>query len=165
MTSATHIVTDAERKTVCASGISYDDAIRNLDTTYEPSDFGCESWDEVVAAWHASEDGLGDLLVVLASDYPQLARALPDEPRTQETMTMQLIKVQREIDRQTLKREGKIIIGEWGLGSPKTSGHIICAVADRDAVQAAYDAIREGDLSSGVLDDVIAAGGEHVVGL
>lgn len=60
----THIVTDSGRQTVYARGESYEEAIRNLDGTYTPGDFGCEDWDAVVEAWKASEDGLGDLLVV-----------------------------------------------------------------------------------------------------
>jgi hypothetical protein len=71
----------------------------------------------------------------------------------------------REINRQQLRTEGKVIVGEFGLGSARTSGHVICRPEDREAVAAAYDAIREGDLSESVLDDVIAAGGEHVVGM
>jgi hypothetical protein len=71
----------------------------------------------------------------------------------------------REITRQQLKAEGKVIVGEFGLGSARTSGHIICRPENREAVTAAYDAIREGDLNSGVLDAVVAAGGEHVVGM
>jgi hypothetical protein len=71
----------------------------------------------------------------------------------------------REITRQQLRAEGKVIVGEFGLGSSRTSGHIICRPEDKEAVAAAYDAIREGDLGSDVLDDVIAAGGEHVVGM
>lgn len=71
----------------------------------------------------------------------------------------------REITRQEMKAEGKVIVGEFGLGSPRTSGHIICDAADRVAVLAAYDAIREGDLGPDVLAEVEAAGGEHVVGM
>jgi len=71
----------------------------------------------------------------------------------------------RTITRSEMKTEGKVVVGEWGFGSSSTSGHIICKPEDRAEVQAAYDEIEEGDLSSGVLDGVIAAGGEHVVGL
>lgn len=71
----------------------------------------------------------------------------------------------RTITRSDLKREGKVIVGEFGLGTAATSGVIICRPEDREAVQAAYDAIEEGDLGPDVLSDVIEAGGEHVVGL
>ncbi len=71
----------------------------------------------------------------------------------------------REISRSQMKAEGKVIVGEFGLGTASTSGHIICRPEDRPAVLAAYDAIREGDLGPDVLSDVIAAGGEHVVGM
>ena len=60
----------------------------------------------------------------------------------------------------TIKKE-VITIGEWGMGSGN-AGHIVCDVSDRDAVQSAYDAIEEGDLSSDVLAAVFAAGGEYV---
>ena len=53
-----------------------------------------------------------------------------------------------------------VTIGEWGMGSD--AGHIVCDANDRDAVQSAYDAIEEGDLSSDVLSGVYAAGGEYV---
>ena len=72
MTSITHIVTDSGRQNAYAMGDSYEQAVRNLNSTYSPSDFGCDSWDAVVAAWEASEDGRGDMLVVLASDHPRL---------------------------------------------------------------------------------------------
>lgn len=71
----------------------------------------------------------------------------------------------REVTRAHVKAEGKVVVGEWGLGTPSTSGHIICASENRDNVAAAYDAIKDGDLSSEMLDDVISAGGEHVVGM
>lgn len=63
-----------------------------------------------------------------------------------------------------LRREGQVIVGEFGFGTISTSGYIVCRPEDRAAVQAAYDEIKEGDLSEHVLDAVIAAGGEHVLG-
>ena len=77
----------------------------------------------------------------------------------QKEMTM------RTITRSEMKSEGKVIVGEFGLGSASTSGHVICRPEDRKAVKAAYDAIVEGDLSQDVLADVEAVGGEHVVGM
>ena len=71
----------------------------------------------------------------------------------------------RTISKQEMKKEGKVIVGEWGLGTGATSGHIICDPEDLSAVRAAYESIAEGDLGSDVLEDVIACGGEHVVGL
>lgn len=71
----------------------------------------------------------------------------------------------RTITRSEMKSEGKVIVGVFGLGSARTSGHIICLAEDREAVKAAYDAMAEGDLSQDVLADVEAAGGEHVVGM
>jgi hypothetical protein len=62
-----------------------------------------------------------------------------------------------------VEREGKIIIGEWGFGSARTSGYIVCSPEDQEAVQAAYDAIEDGDIGPDVLSDIIAAGGSHVV--
>lgn len=70
-----------------------------------------------------------------------------------------------KITRQQLRAEGKVIVGEWGYGTPNTSGHIVCHEADLPAVRAAYDAIPDGDLGPDVLAVVIAAGGEFVVGL
>ena len=49
-----------------------------------------------------------------------------------------------------------VTIGEWG------PGHIVCDARDRDEVQAAYDAIEDGDLSSYALSEVLAVGGEYV---
>jgi hypothetical protein len=66
----------------------------------------------------------------------------------------------REITHQQMKAEGKVIVGEFGFGTQRSSGHIICKPEDRQAVNAAYDSIQEGDLSESVLDDVIAAGGK-----
>ena len=57
--------------------------------------------------------------------------------------------------------ENAVTIGEWGMGSGD-AGHIVCDANDRVAVQSAYDAIEEGDLSSDVLSGVYAAGGEYV---
>ena len=54
-----------------------------------------------------------------------------------------------------------VTIGEWGMGSGD-AGHIVCDANNREAVQSAYDAIEEGDLSSDVLAGVYAAGGEYV---
>ena len=71
----------------------------------------------------------------------------------------------RKIDVRTLRSEGKVVVGAFGLGKANTSGDIICRPEDLEAVRAAYDAIEDDDLSPGVLDEVIAAGGEHVVGL
>ena len=71
----------------------------------------------------------------------------------------------REITINEFRAEGKVVIGEWGHGSAATSGHIICSPEDRAAVQAAYDAIEDGDLGPNVLDGVRAAGGEFVTGL
>jgi hypothetical protein len=71
----------------------------------------------------------------------------------------------RQITKQQMQAEGLVIVGEWGNGTPSTSGHIVCQPENRNAVQAAYDAIEDGDLGPDVLDAVIAAGGEHVVGL
>lgn len=62
-----------------------------------------------------------------------------------------------------MKSQNLVKVGEWGFGSQSTSGEIVCRKEDREAVTAAYDAIGDGDLSSGVLDGVIAAGGRHVV--
>lgn len=71
----------------------------------------------------------------------------------------------RKIDSRTLSAEGKIVVGQFGLGTASTSGDIICRPEDIESVRAAYDAIEDDDTSAGVLDAVIAAGGEHVVGL
>lgn len=60
-----------------------------------------------------------------------------------------------------IKSAGLVIVGEWGFGS-RSAGHIVCEANDRDAVQSAYDAIEEGDLSSEVLEEVKAAGGQYV---
>jgi hypothetical protein len=62
-----------------------------------------------------------------------------------------------------MKRQNLVKIGDWGFGTASSSGEIVCRREDREAVQAAYDAIPESDMSSGVLDNVIAAGGKHVV--
>lgn len=57
---------------------------------------------------------------------------------------------------------GMIKIGEWGYGDTRGSGAIWCRPEDREAVQAAYNAIEEGDLGPDVLDDVCDAGGFFV---
>lgn len=57
--------------------------------------------------------------------------------------------------------EKRVTVGEWGWPGG-SAGHIVCSPANRDAVQEAYDAIEEGDLSSDALSDVYAAGGEFV---
>lgn len=56
---------------------------------------------------------------------------------------------------------GLIVVGEWGYGS-NSAGYIVCEPSDVVAVQAAYDAIPDGDLSSTVLAGVEAAGGQYV---
>lgn len=66
-----------------------------------------------------------------------------------------------QMTRNEIKSAGLAIVGEWGFGS-RSAGWIVCDPADRDAVQAAYDAIGEGDLSSDVLDAVKAVGGRYV---
>jgi hypothetical protein len=71
----------------------------------------------------------------------------------------------RQITKQQMQAEGLVVVGEWGSGTPSASGHIVCRPEDREAVQAAYSAIEDGDLGPDTLDAVIAAGGEHVVGL
>lgn len=60
-----------------------------------------------------------------------------------------------------ISEAGLVIVGEWGFGG-RSAGYIVCEPGDRDAVQAAYDAIEDGDLSSEVLDGVKAAGGQYV---
>jgi len=68
----------------------------------------------------------------------------------------------KRITRKEFRQSGYVVVGEFGFGSPRTSGEIICDRENLAAVRLAYDSIREGDLGHGVLDDVIAAGGEHV---
>ena len=64
------------------------------------------------------------------------------------------------MSRKEIKESGLVIVGEWG-GSYST-GFIVAKPEDRVAVQAAYDAIEEGDLSAEVLSEVKAAGGFFV---
>lgn len=52
-------------------------------------------------------------------------------------------------------------IGDWGYGEGG-GGAIWCRPKDRKAVQAAYDAIEDGDLGPDVLAEVIAAGGVYI---
>ncbi len=59
------------------------------------------------------------------------------------------------------KTEGMINIGEWGF-SESLCGAIWCRPKDRESVQAAYDAIEEGDLGPDVLSEVEKAGGVFV---
>lgn len=70
-----------------------------------------------------------------------------------------------EITKAELKSRDLVIIGEWGFGTASSSGHIVAQRSNRKAVQAAYDAIDESESDDRILDDVIAAGGMHVVGL
>lgn len=70
-----------------------------------------------------------------------------------------------QITRSEMKSRDLVIVGEWGLGTQSSSGHIVCRREDKAAVKAAYDAIDESASDDRILDDVIAAGGEHVVGL
>ncbi len=59
----THKIIDSGGE-LYATGESMEDAIRNLDEYYIASDFGCDDWDEVVAEWMESDDGLGDFVCV-----------------------------------------------------------------------------------------------------
>lgn len=67
----------------------------------------------------------------------------------------------KQMTQREIKDAGLVIVGEWGFGS-RSAGYIVCEPANREAVQAAYDAIEEGDMSSEVLDGVVAAGGQYV---
>jgi hypothetical protein len=51
------------------------------------------------------------------------------------------------------RRAGMIMIGEWGFAE-RGGGAIWCRPEDRERVQAAYDAIEDGDLGPTVLDRV-----------
>jgi len=62
-----YCVIDGDRD-VLAAGDTQEQAIRNLDYLYNPSDFGYDDWDGVVAEWISSEDGLGDLMCIPSSD-------------------------------------------------------------------------------------------------
>jgi hypothetical protein len=59
---------------------------------------------------------------------------------------------------------GLVMVGKWGWGHtlPGSAGGIWCRPEDRDGVQAAYDAIEDGDLGPDVLDGVMDAGGVFV---
>ncbi len=60
------------------------------------------------------------------------------------------------------KKAGMVFVGEFGLPTWPES-QVWCRPEDREAVQSAYDSIDDSDLSSGVLDDVLAAGGVYCV--
>lgn len=61
------------------------------------------------------------------------------------------------------KRAGWVCVGEWGYGdSIRGTGAVWCRPEDRDATQAAYDAIADGDLGPDVLADVFDAGGVFI---
>jgi hypothetical protein len=59
------------------------------------------------------------------------------------------------------KQAGRVMGGEWGWAE-RGGGAIWCMPEDRQAVQAAYDAIEEGDLGPDVLAGVEQAGGVYV---
>lgn len=59
------------------------------------------------------------------------------------------------------KNAGLVMVGEWGFGA-HNAGAIWCKPEDKASVQAAYDAIEEGDLGPNTLDAVKAAGGVYV---
>lgn len=61
------------------------------------------------------------------------------------------------------KTAGMVMVGEWGFGA-SDAGHIWAKPEDAAAVRAAYDAIEDGDMGPGVLDDVRAAGGVYIRG-
>lgn len=67
----------------------------------------------------------------------------------------------KQMTRGEIKQAGLVIVGEWGFPC-RGSGFIVCNPKDLPRVQAAYDAIEDGDMGSDVLDGVKAAGESFV---
>jgi hypothetical protein len=126
-----------------------------------------EDW-EVENDWSGIPDGFEDLEGVTSDDGTEWRWDGLGWPRDSCRNTVFQI-VAMKADEETKENLVKMVkIGEWGFAEHRFSpdlwgaGHIWCREQDREAVQAAYDAIEEGDPTPDVLDDVFKAGGVYI---